>query len=435
MTDIPADASTGTPTDAPADGGAPPEPAEHRSPARAVLDAVLTGNSAVVTVLAILLALVVGALLIALSDTEVITRFGYFFSAPGDALSQAWLDIRSAYAALFSGAVVNPADVSAAVHGQGTWSAVFGPISETVVTATPLICAGLSVSLAFRAGLFNIGAEGQVIAGAIAAGYVGFAVSLPPVLHVAVAIAAGLAGGAVWGFLAGWLKARTGAHEVITTIMLNYVALNLLLYLLGTAAFQRPGRSDPISFVVHDDARLPHLAGSSLRLHLGIVLALLAALFMWWLLSRSTLGFELRAVGSNADAARTAGMSVGRGYTVAMLIAGVFAGLAGVSQVLGTAYTLTPGISANIGFDAITVALLGRAGPTGTVLAGLLFGALRAGGVQMQAQTGVSVEMVTVVQSLIVIFIAAPPLVRAIFRLRGPRAGSQTATLAKGWNG
>ncbi|HEX5496333.1 MAG TPA: ABC transporter permease [Mycobacteriales bacterium] len=439
MTDLAGTAEPGSvapagPHDARAGGGGPPAPG--RPPlARALVDAVLRGNSAVVTALAILLALVVGALLIALSDTEVVTRLGYFFSAPGDTFSRSWFDIRTAYAALFSGAIVNPSDVSAAVHGQGSVSAVFGPISETIVTATPLICGGLSVSLAFRAGLFNIGGEGQVIAGALAAGYVGFAVSLPPVLHLVVAVAAGIAGGALWGFLAGWLKARTGAHEVITTIMLNYVAGNLLLYLLGTAAFQRPGRPDPISFVVHPNARLPHLAGPSLRLHLGIVLALAAAVFVWWLLSRSTLGFELRAVGSNPDAARTAGMSVGRGYAVAMLLAGGLAGLAGVDQALGTAYTLTPGVSANIGFDAITVALLGRASPLGTVLAGLLFGALRAGGVAMQAQTGVSIEMVTVLQSLIVILIAAPPLVRAIFRLRGPRAGGETVAVARGWGG
>jgi general nucleoside transport system permease protein len=433
MTDLPA--TTAAPHNARAGGGGPPE-AQARPPLlRAVVDAVVRGNSAVVTVLAILVALVVGALLIALSDTEVINRFGYFFAAPGDALSLAWQDVSTAYSALFTGAVVDPSAVSAAVRGTGSWSAVFGPLSETVVTATPLICGGLSVSLAFRAGLFNIGGEGQVAVGAIAAGYVGFAVDLPPVLHLVAAVAAGVLGGGLWGFVAGWLKARTGAHEVITTIMLNYVAANLLLYLLGTTAFQRPGRTDPISFEVDGDARLPHIAGHALRLHLGIVLALAAAVFVWWLLSRSTLGFELRAVGSNANAARTAGMSVARGYTVAMLLAGALAGLAGANQVLGTAHTLSPGISSNIGFDAITVALLGRASPSGTVLAALLFGALRAGGVQMQAQTGVSVEIVTVVQSLIVLLIAAPPLVRAIFRLRGARTGDQTATVARGWNG
>jgi ABC-type uncharacterized transport system permease subunit len=419
------DTATIEPPVAPAAEPAPPD----RPPRRQ------RGDTALVTALAFLAALVVGAILIALSDQAVLDAFGYFFAGPGDALSAAWSAIWSAYKALFTGAIVDPSAVGSALDGQVPWSTVFGPLSETVVTATPLICAGLAVSLAFRAGLFNIGGEGQVVIGAITAGYVAFAWNLPPGIHVVVAVLAGIAGGAFWGLIAGWLKARTGAHEVITTIMLNYIALYLLLYLLNTPRFQRPGRSDAISYEIDETARLPHLAGSALRLHAGILLALAAAALVAWLLGRSTLGFRLRAVGANPDAARTAGMSVGRAYATAMLLAGGLAGLAGSTQVLGTAYTITPGISANIGFDAITVALLGRANPWGTVLAGLLFGALRAGGVQMQAQTGTPVDVVTVIQALIVIFIAAPPLIRAIFRIRAPGAGGAGASLAKGWNG
>jgi simple sugar transport system permease protein len=425
MTDTP----TTTADSEPAAAEPAPAPAPAAAPARRRSD------TALVTALAVVVALVVGAVLIALSDSDVLDAFGYFFAAPGDAFSSSWSAISDAYAAMFQGAIVNPDSISAAADGQATWSSVFGPLSETVVTATPLICAGLSVSLAFRSGLFNIGGEGQVVVGAITACYVGFAWHLPPVLHVTVAVLAGMVGGGAWGVIAGWLKARTGAHEVITTIMLNYIALYLLLYLLGTPRFQRPGRSDAISREVDGDARLPHLAGSALRLHAGILLALVAAAAVAWLLTRSTLGFRLRAVGANPDAARTAGMSVERAYVLAMLLAGGLAGLAGSTQVLGTAYTLTPGVSANIGFDAITVALLGRASPWGTVLAGLLFGALRAGGVQMQAQTGTPIDVVTVIQALIVIFIAAPPLIRSIFRLNATRGGGAGATLAKGWNG
>jgi simple sugar transport system permease protein len=431
MTDTPTTPTTATePSPEPAQDD-PPPPAE---PTAAVPER-RRSDTALVTALAVLVALVVGAVLIALSDSDVLGALGYFFAAPADTFSFSWTAISEAYSALFQGAIINPDTISAAADGQASWSSVFGPLSETIVTATPLICAGLSVSLAFRSGLFNIGGEGQVVVGAITAGYAGFAWHLPPLVHVVVAVLAGLAGGALWGFIAGWLKARTGAHEVITTIMLNYIALYLLLYLLGTTRFQRPGRSDAISYEVDGDARLPHLAGSALRLHAGILLALAAAAAVAWLLKRSTLGFRLRAVGANPDAARTAGMSVERMYIVAMLLAGALAGLAGSTQVLGTAYTLTPGVSANIGFDAITVALLGRASPWGTVLAGLLFGALRAGGVQMQAQTGTPIDVVTVIQALIVILIAAPPLIRAIFRLRSARAGGAGATLAKGWNG
>jgi general nucleoside transport system permease protein len=391
-------------------------------------------DGVLVTLLAFVVAIVVGGILIALSDADVRGAMGYFFAAPADFFSFSWYAIRDAYSALFQGAIVNFGSISAAANGTGTTSAVFRPISETIVTATPLICAGLSVSLAFRSGLFNIGGEGQVVAGAIASAYVGFAWHLPVFLHLVVAIAAGIAGGAAWGLIPGFLKARTGAHEVITTIMLNYVAGYLLLYLLSTHAIQRPNRSDAISREVDGSARLPHLAGAQLRVHFGIFLALAAAAAVAWLLSRSTLGFRLRAVGSNPDAARTAGMNVERTYMLAMVLAGALAGLAGVNQSLGTSYTLTPGISANIGFDAITVALLGRASPWGTVLAGLLFGALRAGGVQMQAQTGTPIDVVTVIQALVVIFIAAPPLIRAIFRLKSAGTGAGQ-TLAKGWNG
>ncbi len=279
---------TDTPTTTADSEPAAAEPAPAPAPAAA---ARRRSDTALVTALAVVVALVVGAVLIALSDSAVLDAFGYFFAAPGDVLSASWSAISDAYAAMFQGAIVNPDSISAAADGQATWSSVFGPLSETIVTATPLIFAGLSVALAFRGGLFNIGGEGQVVVGAITAGYVGFAWHLPPVLHVTAAVLAGMIGGGVWGLIAGLFKARTGAHEVITTIMLNYIALYLLLYLLGTPRFQRPGRSDAISREVDGDARLPHLAGSALRLHAGILLALVAAALVAWLLNRSTLGF------------------------------------------------------------------------------------------------------------------------------------------------
>jgi simple sugar transport system permease protein len=219
---------------------------------------------------------------------------------------------------------------------------------------------------------------------------------------------------------------------VIVTIMLNYVAIYLLQWLLTTSTFKRPGREDPISPIVDPNAQYPQFSGN--RLHLGFVLALLAAGFVWWLLNRSTVGFELRAVGANPDASRTAGMSVGRAYVIAMLVAGALAGLAGTQQVLGTDLPLTDGVAASVGFDAITVALLGRGTPIGTVLAGLLFGALNAGGLQMQLQTQTPLTLTTVLQAVIVLFVAAPALVRSIFRFL-PKERGAGAVLAKGWNG
>ncbi|WP_020576981.1 ABC transporter permease [Actinopolymorpha alba] len=366
----------------------------------------------VVSFAAVILALVVGAVLIIVSDADVAATWGYFFSYPPDALQASWTAVSDAYTSLFLGAL-------------GGWK----PISETLVQATPLICAGLGVSLAFRAGLFNIGAQGQLIAGALCAGWVGFSFELPVVVHLLLALAAGLFGGAVWGGLVGLLKARTGAHEVILTIMLNYVALYLLQWLLTTDVLQRPGRNDPISPVVEQTAQFPNWPGT--RLHLGFLVALLAVAAVWWLLARSTTGFQLRAVGANPEAARTAGMSVGRAYTIAMLAAGALAGLAGAQQVLGTDYPLTDGIAGSVGFDSITVALLGRASPIGTVVAGLVFGALNAGGLQMQLQTQTPLTLTTVLQATIVLFIAAPALVRAVFRIRAEGTGT---VLAKGWN-
>jgi simple sugar transport system permease protein len=385
-------------------------------------------NPVLLTFLALVLAGLVGAVLIAIGDPATRAASKYFFAAPLDTVSAALKAVGNAYLALFEGSVVDPSSFA-----SGSATAILGPISETLVNATPLILGGLSVALAFRAGLFNIGGQGQIIIGAVFAGYVGFAWDLPVVVHVLVALAAGTLGGALWGGIAGWLKARTGAHEVITTIMLNYIAFNLLAFLLGTPGFQAPPFGQAISNPVEGNARLPHLLGGDLRVHAGLLIALLAALGCWWLLDRSTLGFRLRAVGANQNAARTAGMHVERSYVAVMLIAGGLCGLAGCAQILGTNPAITQDIDAGIGFDAITVALLGRGKPGGTVLAGLLFGALRAGSVTMLSVTGTPVDLVQVVQALIVMFIAAPALVQAVFRVRA--RGGVGQVLAKGWNG
>ncbi|WP_219632994.1 ABC transporter permease [Haloechinothrix aidingensis] len=383
----------------------------------------LTTGNAMLTVLSVVLALAIGGLLIILSDPRVQQAAGYFADRPSDTFATAWQSVSSAYAAMFRGSLVD--------FGEYSVVRAVRPLAATLTNATPLIAAGLAVAIAFRTGLLNIGAEGQIILGAIGAGYIGFTMDLPVVVHLVVAVLGGVLAGAVWGGIAGFLKARTGAHEVIVTIMLNYIARFLLAYLLTIAAFRRAGRSDPISPYVAESAQLPRLFEGA-RLHLGFLLALLAAAVVWWLLTRSTIGFRLRAVGFNPHAATTAGMSVARSYTLAMCIAGGLAGLAGASQVLGTERFLSSGISGGLGFDAITVALLGRANPWGTVAAGLLFGALRAGAVTMQAETGTPIDIVLVVQSLIVLFIAAPPLVRAIFRIR-VRSRGLGAPEAKGW--
>lgn len=369
------------------------------------------------------MALFVSGLLVAFSDSSVLA----LKSQPLSMIAKAFSTAGNAYWALFRGSIFDPQ------LAQGNFFEGFYPFSETLVAASPLILTGLSVALAFRAGLFNIGAQGQFIAGAIGASWVGFTFELPVVVHVLAAIAAAMLFSGLYGGFVGLLKARTGAHEVIVTIMLNYVAGYFLLWLLSTTAFLRPGRQDPLAPEVKESARLPLLFGSELRANFGFIIALIAAAAIWWLLNRSTWGFRFRAVGANAAASRTAGISVPRVTTSVMFIAGALAGLGGAVQILGSEPAMTSGVGGSFGFDAITVALLGRATPIGTVFAALLFGALRAGGLTMQSSTETPLDLVLVIQALVVLFIAAPALIKSLFRLKNVDAGETVAS--KGWNG
>lgn len=403
-------------------------PAEPPQGTSAEIRRAVLGMNLLVSFLSVVLALAIGGVLIVMTSPEVITAAYYFFDRPGDTLSAIWQTLSSAYSALFQGAVLNVSALS-----EGEVARAFYPLSETITIAAPLIVAGLAVAVPFRAGLFNIGAQGQMTFAAIGGGYVGFAISMPVGLHLVASVVVAMAFGAFWAGIAGYLKARTGAHEVITTIMLNYIALYLLSWVLNQDWFQREGRNDPISPILADTAVFPPLFGTSLRIHGGFLFALIAVIVMWWVLNRTTLGFRINTVGANASAARTAGMNVGRTWVIAMLIAGAMAGLAVTMNVNGTDKVVTAGIVGAIGFDAITVALLGRASPFGVLWAGLLFGALRAGGLTMQAQTGTPIDIVLVLQALIVLFIAAPALVRSVFRIRG--GSGEAMSLAKGWNG
>jgi simple sugar transport system permease protein len=308
----------------------------------------------------------------------------------------------------------------------------FYPFSETLVTATPLVLSGLAVALAFKSGLFNIGAQGQFIFGAIGASYVGFTFELYPLFHISLALLAGIILGGLYGGLVGFLKARTGAHEVIVTIMLNYIAALFVLWLLKTKTFLRPERIDPIAPEVNESAKLPRLLGDDLRFHFGFVIAILVTIFVWWILNKSTIGFKFRAVGANSKAAKTAGISIPYVTTATMFICGGLAGLGGAVHLIGTEYSLTDGIAGSIGFDAITVALLGQATPIGTFFGALLFAALQTGGRQLLSSTGTSSDIVLVIQALIVLFIAAPALVKKIFRIR--KSLETKSMTAKGWN-
>lgn len=376
----------------------PPE-GEQRSLLHRVLDA-----SWLTIVLAILMALLASSVLIAAANAEVQAASGYFFSRPSDMLGAAWDAIYSAYSALFRGAVFD-------YQAEGVRR--IRPITETMTASVPLILTGLGLAVGFRSGLFNIGAQGQVLVGAAAATFVGITFPMPVVIHVVLACVAAVVVGALWAGIAGFLKARTGANEVIVTIMLNSIAFYLISYLLTTSLL-RQGGTRPISPEVAETALMPRMLGLQFRLHWGFVVALLMAVLVWWLMERSVLGFQFRAVGANQRAARTAGIRVNLVFVLVMLVAGGLAGLGGAMQILGTDRTLQATSAGSIGFDAITVALLGRSKPLGTVLAALLFGALRAGSPLMQTSADTPIDIILVIQASIVLLIAAPVLVREL---------------------
>jgi ABC-type uncharacterized transport system permease subunit len=392
----------------------------------------------VVPALAVFTALLIGGLVLIFTDQEVYQALGQ---------GQVWEGLRlgitnllQAYRALYEGALGNPADIVDAIGevlaGAGELKpllrALRGP-SDSLVQSVPYIFAGLAVALGFRAGLFNIGAEGQIGIGWMAAVVVGFALTgLPAAIHLPLAILAGAIAAGIWAGVAGLLKARTGAHEVITTIMMNYITFRLSEWLLcGPLEFtQGTCRTQEIV----ESAYLPRFLEHPVTVHWGFILALAAAVATGWFLFRTTWGFELRTVGANPSAARYGGMKVGLTYVVAMFLSGCLAGLAGVSQGLGITHNIALGFQAGYGFDSIALALLGKSHPTGVVGASILFGMLRAGASRMQSVAGVPTEIVQIVQALVIVFIAAPAIIRALYRLRQVRREeAEAAVFSRGW--
>jgi ABC-type uncharacterized transport system permease subunit len=344
--------------------------------------------------------------------------------------------VLTSYAALFNGSFGNPSKILAALQ-SGEAEAIrraFNPFLESLVSSTPYIFAGLAVALGFRAGLFNIGAEGQLFMGATAAAFVGYSSpGLPAIIHIPLTLLAGAAGGALWGFIPGWLKARTGGHEVINTIMMNYIAFRLSEWLLS-GPMQRPDSFVPVSPTIEPSAMLPRFFGYPTRFHLGFFIALGVGWLVYWFLFRTTWGFELRTAGANPRAARYAGMNTLTAIVVAMSLSGALAGLAGANDVMGVNHNLALAFSAGTGFDAIALALLGKSHPLGVVLAALLFGTLKNGATQMQLAAGVPVDIIAVLQAMILMFIAAPAIIRTVFRLREPAVEEEGVTIS-GWGG
>jgi ABC-type uncharacterized transport system permease subunit len=393
---------------------APPKDQQSSSFARITGVGTGLGRALVLPTLALLSALVLGAFLIALTDLDAL---GLLNEDLLGALRLMAAGVGAAYKAMFVGAF-------GSING----------VSETLFAATPLLLAGLAVALGFRAGLFNIGATGQMLIGGMAAIWVGLHISLPIYLHVPLALLAAILAGALWGGISGFLKARTGAHEVITTIMLNFIASFLVEFLLKTPAWQDPSRNNPLSEQLPQSARFPEIFGGDYRVTIGLLIALAGVIFVGWLLFRSSLGFEFRAVGLNPTAGRYAGMNVSTLFVLVMGISGALAGIAGANQVMGLRpYQVTTAFAGTLGFDAIALALLGRSHPVGVLWASLLFGALKAGGRSMQAAAQIPLELVIVIQALIIVFIAAPELVRAIYKVKAPE--EELTQLTRGWGG
>ncbi len=384
--------------------------------------------------LAIFSALVFGSIVIVLTDLPVLDAFKNFASAPGAAFSAAWAAIVTAYSSLFEGSLGSPSVIIAALQ-SGDSAAIakaFYPVTDSLVAATPYIFAGLAVAVGFRCGLFNIGVEGQLFIGAICSVWVGFAVKgLPAIIHIPLALLAGAAGGAAWAFVPAILKAKTGAHEVINTIMMNYIAFRLSEWLLN-GPLMRPGTANPVSPFIEPSAELPRFFPDPIRFHAGFFIALAVAAFVYWLLFKTTLGFELRTVGANPNAAKYAGMNITRNIVIGMCLSGALGGLAGANEVLGVNHNLANAFSSGYGFDSIALALLGKSHPFGVVLAALLFGTLRSGATRMQNVAQIPIDIIQVIQALIIAFIAAPAIIRAIYRLKVVGEG-EGAVFTRGW--
>ena len=405
--------------------GAAPEEEKQRKP--------LLGK-ATIPVLAIFTGLIIGALLIAMTSQTVWAAFGQGF---GRGLSQAWSEVITAYRALFTGSLGDPARIFRAL-GSGDVREIrsaFNPILESLVQATPYIFAGLAVALGFRSGLFNIGVEGQLFIGAACATYVGYSITgLPAWMHMPLAFIAGAAGGALWAFIPGFLKAKTGGHEVINTIMMNWIAFRFTEWLLS-GPMSRPGSGGlPLSPIIQETAKIPQFFPSPIRFHAGFFISLLIAYLVWWLLFKTTWGLNLRTVGTNPRAASYAGLNTSKSIILGMTLSGALAGMAGAVQILAVNHSMALGLSSGYGFDSIALALIGNNHPLGVILSSLLFGTLRNGATRMMVVSAIPIDIVDVIQAIILMFVAAPAIIRSIYRLRKPKQEEPQVFLS-GWGG
>jgi general nucleoside transport system permease protein len=393
----------------------------------------LSRNSITVIFLAVFTGIILGGVLVALTSDNVYAAFNVSL---WEGIKAGFSAALNTYQALLTGAFGDPARIIAALESgdPALMRRAFNPFFESLVQATPYIFGGLAVALGFRVGLFNIGVEGQIFIGAITGVWAGYAITgLPAFIHIPVAMLFGALGGAIWGFVPGYLKARTGAHEVIVTIMMNYIAFRLVDWLLKFP-MKDPNEFTPKTPFILETAQLTRLFEAPIRFHIGFFIALLFALLVYLLLFKTKWGLELRMVGANPKAARYAGINITVSTVAAMVLSGSLAGMAGATEVLGLNFRMVPSFSSGYGFDSIALALLGKSHPAGVVLSALLFGFLRSGARAMQLSVGVPIEIVSILQALILAFVAAPAIIRTIYRLKEPKHTEEVVTL-RSWKG
>ncbi|TRO46283.1 ABC transporter permease [Candidatus Bathyarchaeota archaeon] len=329
-------------------------------------------------IIAVLLALLVGALVLAATGHSPI----------------------EAYAAILTGAF-------GGIHGIG----------QTLTQATPIIFTALAFLFAFKCGLFNIGAEGQLLMGGLTAALVGISTTgLPAFVHLPLALIAGAAGGALWGLFPAVLKAKLGANEVITTLMLSYVAVGITSYMVAYP-IKAPGMV-PQTVLISASAELPGILPPT-QLSASFIIALISAGMVAYLLQRTTIGYEIRAIGLNAKAAESGGISIKKGIILALVASGALAGLGGAGEILGVHHRFIDGFSPGYGWDGLAVALIGGLNPYGAIFAAVFIGALRSGGQSMSRSTGVPLDIVFILQALVILFVAAPRLIKYLLKRSG----------------
>jgi len=379
----------------------------------------ISKSSFTIIILAIFTGLILGGIIACATTKEIYDAFGESFST---GIIESLKFIWKTYSSLFRGSFGNPKEmVDSLFSGDSALiRKAFKPFLESLVVTTPYLITGVAIALGFQAGVLNMGGEGQLFMGSIMAGWAGWTFKgLPPIIHVPLALLIGVLAGALWGFIPGWLKAKTGSHEVITTIMMNYISFSLSQYLI-TGPFQDPNESFKTRFI-EESAHLFRFFEDPLRLHIGFIIAIAVAVIAWYVLYKTTWGFEFRNVGLNPDASKYAGINASLVTILAMTFSGAIAGLSGAVEMLGVNFRAVQSLTTGYGWDAIAIALLAKNHPLVVIITAMLFGFMRQGSRIMQINTGIPIDIISILQAFILFFIAAPAIIRTIYRLKNPK--------------